>query len=118
MPDFGSNEANLAYLIQQFGSGLHDLADGVHDGIAALIHHEAVGMLNSVLPPLVHAKNTLVRTGGWVPVEAHTIEIGGRLAGVTVSNAILSGLVQKKVEEGVGTITANLDYTHGVNTIT
>ncbi|HEV7184512.1 MAG TPA: hypothetical protein VGN33_08435 [Leifsonia sp.] len=123
MADFGSNGANLACqslqdLIGGIGSGLHDAADGVQGWIDGLVHEAAVRLLNVLLPPMVHGRNVVVKSGGWVSVEAVTLEINLTLYGASVNNTVLAGLVAKKVEEGVGHITSSLDYTHGVNSIT
>ena len=109
---------SLADLIGQLGNGIHDAAESVEEGIAAQVHSAAVGMLNSVLPLMVHGTNAVTRTSGWVPIEAGTLEIRTRLAAVTIGNTVLAGQVAKKVEEGVGRITRNLDYAQGVNSIT
>jgi hypothetical protein len=114
----GWYDTDLADLIGGIGSGIHDVVDGVQDGIDAMVNTAAVGMLNSLLPPMVHTKNALIRSGSWVSVEAGTVEVASRVAGVAVGNAVLAGLVAKKVEEGVATITSDLDYMHGVNSIT
>ena len=109
---------SLADLIGELGNGVHDVADGINEEIAALVHSAAVGMLNSVLPPMVHGKNAVTRASGWIPLEAGTLEIGARLAGVSLGNTVLAGQVAKKIDEGVGRITPHLDYSHGANSIT
>ena len=114
----GWYDTDLADLIGGLGSSLHDVAEGIRGGIDAMVNTAAVGLLNSVLPPMVHAKNAVIRSGSWVSVEAGTLEVTAGVVGVTVGNTVLAGLVAKKVEEGIGTITPNLDYMHGVNSIT
>ncbi|SDH63997.1 hypothetical protein SAMN04515691_0593 [Leifsonia sp. 98AMF] len=109
--------ANLGDLIEGLASGIQDVVEGIQGGIDALVNDAAVRLLNAVLPLMVHGRYTAIRAAGWVGVEASTVELTGRAAGVTVSNAVLAGLVAKKVEEGVGRITSELDYAHGVNSI-
>lgn len=119
MSHHGSEETNaLADLIGGIGDGIHDLAEGIQQGIDAMVNQAAVGLLNSILPPMVHTKNAVIRSGSWASVQAMTAQAGGLAAGVAVSNAVLSGLVAKKVDEGMGKITSDLDYTQGVNSIT
>src|SRR4051812_14211484 len=65
---------SLADLIGELGNGVHDVADGINEGTAALVHSAAVGMLNSVPPPMVHGKNAVTRASGWIPLEAGTLE--------------------------------------------
>ncbi|MFF9565070.1 hypothetical protein ACF1AJ_17105 [Leifsonia sp. NPDC014704] len=110
--------ANLGDLIGGLRSGIQDVVEGIQCGIDALVNDAAVRLLNAVLPLMVHGRYTAIRAASWVAVEAGTMEIAGRTAGMAVSNSVLAGLVAKKVEEGVGRIMSELDYAHGVNSIT
>lgn len=122
MFDYGSNQADHAYenltdLIEGIGSGLHDAADNAQSFIDALVHQAAVELLNALLPPIVHGTNAVTRTSRWVSIEATTLEVRFNLAGAGVSNTVLAGLVADKVELGVTSITSDLDFAHGVNSI-
>lgn len=119
MSDYGSNNANLAYknladLIDGIGQGLHD----VPSQIDALVHEAAVQLLNALLPAIVHGKNAVTRSTRWAAVEATTVEVSLNLGGATVSSTVLAGLVAEQVELGLNRITSDLEYTHGVNSIT
>jgi len=123
MSIFDSPEANAAYnglqgLIEGIGKGLHDVGEGAQALIDAAVHDAAVRLMNALLPPMVHGKNVVIKSGGWIAAEAITAEILWTLNSASVSNGVLSGLVAKKVEEGVGHITSRLEYTHGVGSIT
>ena len=123
MYDYGWNEAdqarhNLEDLISGIGQGLGGAADAVRSAIDGMIHSAAVGLLHSVLPPIVHAKNATTKVTGWASIQALTAEAAFTVTGARVHNAVLAGEVGKKVEQGIGHITANIDYAGGVNSIT
>jgi hypothetical protein len=109
---------NLEDLIAGVGHGLEGTAEAVRAGVDGLIHNAAVGLLHSVLPPMVHFKNATTRAAAWTTVEAITAEVLLTLTGARVHNAILAGEVARKVEQGVNHISANTDYAGGVNSIT
>lgn len=123
MSDYGWNQAelsrkNLEDLIAGIGNGVAGAADAVREGIDGLIHSAAVGLLHSVLPPMVHVRNAATRAGAWVTVEGLTAEMLLTMTGARVHNSVLAGAVAGKVEQGVNRITAELDYAGGVNSIT
>lgn len=122
MSDYSTNQGelvrqNLEDLISGIGEGLEGTAEAVRAGIDGLIHSAAVGMLHSMLPPIVHVKNATTRATAWTTVQALTAEVGLTVTGARVHNAVLAGQVAQKVEQGIGLITANLDYAGGVNSI-
>ncbi|GAB3586321.1 hypothetical protein GCM10027406_36170 [Leifsonia lichenia] len=123
MPDYVSNHADLAYrnlaeLIEGVGKGFEDATDDAMSYIDAFVHEAAVQLLNAMLPPIVHGNNAVTRSTRWVATEATTVELALNLGGATVSNTTLAGLVAEQVERGITRITSDLDYTHGVNSIT
>lgn len=113
----GPARQNLAQLIAGIGDGRGGTADDVVAGIHDLIHSAAVGLLHSVLPPMVHARNAATRVGAWTALEDHTAQVRLALTGAHIHNAVLAGEVARTVEQGVGRITANIDYAGGVNSI-
>ena len=122
MSDYLSNQSvqarhNLEDLIAGIGEGLEGTAEAVRAGIDGLIHSAAVGMLHSMLPPVVHVKNAATRATAWTTTQALTAETGLTMSGAGVHNAVLSGRVAQKVQQGVEHITADLDYAGGVNSI-
>ncbi|WP_431219787.1 hypothetical protein [Leifsonia xyli] len=123
MSDYGWGQAeqardDLASVIEGIGKGLDGLVHGAQEAIDELVHNAAVGLLHALLPPMVHGKNAMVRSGAWVRTEALTAEILLALGSAKANNALLAGLVAGKVDEGVDHILSHSDYTHGVNSIT
>jgi hypothetical protein len=121
--DYFTNQGDLARqnledLIAGIGEGLEGAAEAVRAGIDGMIHSAAVGMLHSMLPPMVRLKNGATRAAAWTTMQALTAEAGLTVTGARVHNAILAGQVAQKVEQGVSHITAELDYSGGVNSIT
>ena len=110
--------ANLADAIAGIEKGLESTAEAARAAIDALLHNAAVGLLHAALPPMVHGRNALTRSGAWVRAEALTAELGLSLTGARVGNAALSGAVAEAIDKGLDIITKDLDYTPGVNSIT
>ncbi|MEV8213809.1 hypothetical protein [Leifsonia sp. NPDC077715] len=109
---------NLADAIAGIEKGLESTAEAARAAIDALLHNAAVGLLHSALPPMVHGRNALVRSGAWMRAEALTAELGLSLTGARVGKAVLSGAVAEAIDKGLDMITKDLDYTPGVNSIT
>ncbi|MGN7797518.1 hypothetical protein [Leifsonia sp. 22587] len=114
--DHGSPD--LADLLAGIASGLHGAIDDAHRGMDVLLHDAAVRLLNALLPPMVHSRNALVRAANWAALEADTARLLFALGNTVIPNSVLAGQVAEKVEQGIGRIVADLDYTHGVNSIT
>ena len=110
--------ADLADAIESIEKSVESTAEAAKATIDALLHNAAVGLLHAALPPMVHGRNALVRSGAWMRVEALTAELGLSLTGALVGNAVLSGAVAEAIDEGLDIITKDLDYTPGVNSIT
>lgn len=118
MSHYGQTHESLEDLISGLGDGVAGAAEAVTAGIDSLIHSAAVGLLHSVLPPMVHVKNATTRAAGWTTVQGLTAEVLLAVNGARVHNAVLAGQVASKVDQGVNHISANTDYAGGVNSIT
>ena len=110
-----------ADFVQDLFDGINrDVQTGVSDvqhWIDAQLHGVAVHLLNSLLPPIVHADNAAVKLSESAVVMTASAGIGLTLSTADVSNSVLAGAVSDTVKRGIGELTAQHDYARGVNSI-
>ncbi|WP_431219695.1 hypothetical protein [Leifsonia xyli] len=85
----------------------------VQDWIEEQVHGAAVGLLNSVMPPLVQAGYAAVKLSESAIVASAAAGIGFTLGTADVSNAVLAGAVADTVKRGIGELRAQSDYAKG-----
>jgi hypothetical protein len=85
--------------------------------IERLARQAAVGLLNAVLPPIVHTNAGAVKATGWAALTGASGVVGLALTTADVGNSVLAGAVAGKVRQGVEDLTSNNDYAQGVNSI-
>ncbi|MGO4533879.1 hypothetical protein [Leifsonia sp. 2MCAF36] len=91
---------------------------GVQDWIEGQVHSVAVGLLHSMLPPLVHANTSVVKISESTTVIGAGGVVGFTIGTADVGNTVLAGAVADKVKEGIGELRSDSDYARGVNSIT
>lgn len=89
----------------------------VQDWIEAQVHGAAVQLLDSLLPPIVHAKNTEVKLSESAIVLPASTGIGLTLGSADLGNTVLAGAVADTVQRGIDELKAEGDYAQGVNGI-
>ena len=108
------------FVQELFGGIERELETGVaevHAWIQAQVHGMAVGLLHSMLPPLVHANYAAVKVSeSAVVLPAHG-GIRAALGAADTSNGVLAGAVADKVKQGLAELTRRSDYSEGVNSI-
>ena len=108
--------------VQELFSGIErELQAGVGEvqsWIEAQVHGAAVGLLNSMLPPLIRANYAAIKISESAVVLPAHAGIGIALGTAAVSNGVLAGAVADKVGQGLEELTTNADYSKGVNSIT
>lgn len=96
--------------------GVTSTADSTVEAIDIAVHQAAVGLLNAVLPPMVHAGYSLVKTGNTVAMNVAIGTVNHTIGSANVS-AVMSGTVEKKVTEGLTHLSSDNDYARGVRSI-
>lgn len=94
-------------------TGVHE----VQDWIEAQVHGAAVQLLDSLLPPIVHAKNAEVKISESANVLPASTGIGLTLGSADLGNTVLAGAVADTVQRGIDELKAQGDYAQGVNSI-
>ena len=113
--------ADPATFVQELFAGIErELQTGtgeVQAWIQAQAHGMAVGLLHSMLPPLVHANYAAVKvTESAIVLPAHA-GIHAALGVAEVTNGVLAGAVADKVTHGLTELNRRNDYAEGVNSI-
>ena len=96
------------------------VGDGVEltqQAIDEAVHRAAVGLLDAVLPPMIHGADTVVKTVNRPLVHGAAAIVRGTLGVAQGSGTVLTGMVEKKVDSGITTIRGHGDYTRGVESI-
>lgn len=96
---------------------IHSGVDALQDFIEGQAHTVALGLLHSMLPPLVRANVLAVKATASTQVAMSGAVVGTALGSADLSNTVLSGAVAKKVGEGIGELLSDNDYARGVNSI-
>lgn len=89
----------------------------VNDWIEAQVHGAAVQLLDSLMPPMVHANNAAVKISESATVIPASAGIGLTLGSADLSNTVLAGAVADTVQRGIDELKAQSDYALGVNSI-
>jgi hypothetical protein len=109
-----------SFVQELFGGIERELQTGVSEvqsWIEAQARAAAVGLLHSMLPPLVRADYAAVKvTESAVVLPAHA-GVGIALSAADVSNGVLAGAVADKVEQGISVLTRRSEYSKGVTSI-
>ena len=110
-----------ADFVQELFDGIdREIRSGVHevqDWIEAQVHGAAVQLLDSLMPPIVHADRAAVKVSeSAIVLPAHT-GIGLTLRTADVGNTVLAGAVADTVQRGIGELKAENDYAKGVESI-
>ncbi|MEV8214339.1 hypothetical protein [Leifsonia sp. NPDC077715] len=108
------------FVQELFGGIERELQTGageVQAWIQAQVHGVAVGLLHSMLPPLVHANYVAVKVSESTTVLPAHAGIHTALGAADVSNGVLAGAVGDKVKQGLTELTRRSDYSEGVNSI-
>lgn len=120
MPNHGVDDPYtfVQELFDRLNREMETGVEGVQDWIEAQVHGAAVGLLNSMLPPLVHANTSVVKIS-----ESSTMIASGEVVGITlgtadVGNTVLAGMVADKVKQAIVDLRSDQDYARGVNSIT
>ncbi|MFE4468037.1 hypothetical protein ACFRFH_04390 [Leifsonia sp. NPDC056824] len=110
-----------ADFVQELFDGLdREIQSGVQevqDWIEAQVHGAAVQLLDSLMPPIVHAGNSAVKVSESAIVVSAAAGIGLALGSAEVGNTVLAGAVADTVQRGIGELKAENDYAKGVNSI-
>ncbi len=99
------------------GEAAREVAEHTVGAIDQLVNQAAVKLMNGVLPAMVHAHNTAVKSGGWVAVEASSAAVQFALGSASTSNGVLAGMVAQKVDHAVAQLSSENHYDRGVNSI-
>jgi hypothetical protein len=110
-------ESFLENLLDQLNQEVQSGVKGVQDWIEGQIHGVAVGLLHSLLPPLVHGNNAAVKISESTTVVAASGVVEVTLGTADFGNGVLAGAVADKVKQGIGDLRSNNDYARGVNSI-
>ncbi|MGH1548062.1 hypothetical protein ACRAWB_02335 [Leifsonia poae] len=108
------------FVEELFGAIDREVRTGVAEvqaWIEAQVHGMAVGLLHSMLPPLVHANNTAVKVSESAVVLPAHAGIHADVGAADTSNGVLAGAVADKVKQGLAELTRRSDYSKGVNSI-
>jgi hypothetical protein len=97
---------------------IHSGAEALQDFIEGQAHTVALGLLHSMLPPLVRANILAVKATASTQVTLSGMAVGAALGSADLSNTVLSGAVAKKVGEGISELLSENDYARGVNSVT
>jgi hypothetical protein len=120
MSNFG--QADPQTFVQDLFDALdHEVETGVkgaQDLIEAQVHSAAVGLLDSMLPPLVRANTVAVKVSESTTVIAASEVVGLTLRTADVGNTVLAGAVADTVKQGISDLRSDSDYARGVNGIT
>ncbi|MGO4595113.1 hypothetical protein AB4Z18_14955 [Leifsonia sp. 2TAF2] len=110
-------ESFLENLMDELNQEVQSGVKGAQDWIEGQIHGVAVGLLHSMLPPLVHGNNAAVKTSESTTVVAASGVVDITLGSADFGNGVLAGAVADKVKQGIDGLRHNNDYTRGVNSI-
>lgn len=91
---------------------------GVQELLEGQIHGVAVGLLHSMLPPLVHANIAAVKISESATIIGNSEAVAFALGTADVSNSVIAGAVADKVKDGIDDLRSDGDYARGVNSIT
>ena len=108
------------FVEELFGGIERELQTGaseVQAWIQAQAHGMAVGLLHSMLPPLVHANYAAVKVSQSAAVLPAHAGIRAAVSVADVSNGVLAGAVADKVNQGLNELTRRSDYSEGVDGI-
>lgn len=112
---------NPADFVKELFDGIdREVRTGVHeveDVIEAHVHGAAVQLLNSLMPPIVHANNTAVKLSESAVVATASSGIGLTLSTADLGNSVLAGAVADTVQRGLSELKTESDYAKGVNSI-
>ncbi|MGH1523953.1 hypothetical protein ACRAWC_07900 [Leifsonia sp. L25] len=89
----------------------------VQDWIEAQVHGAAVQLLDSLMPPIVHANNAAVKISESAIVVPASTGIGVTLGTADLGNTVLAGAVADTVQRGLDELKSQSDYAEGVNSI-
>ena len=89
----------------------------VNDWIEAQVHGAAVQLLDTVMPPIVHANNAAVKISESAIVASAGAGIRLTLGSADSSNDILAGAVADTVQRGIAELQSQSDYGKGVDSI-
>jgi hypothetical protein len=110
-----------ADFVQELFDGLNrEVQTGVQevqDWIEAQIHGAAVQLLDSLMPPIVRAKNAAVKISESAIVVTASTGIGFTLSTADLGNTVLAGAVADTVQRGLSELKTQSDYAQGVNSI-
>jgi hypothetical protein len=99
------------------GSAVESGAEATGAAIESAVRSAAVDLLNAVLPPMVQAEYGAVRAAAWASIQVPVQALGLTVAGANMDETVLTGLVEKKVTEGLSHLKENTDYAQAVNSI-
>ncbi|WP_433861752.1 hypothetical protein [Streptomyces sp. L7] len=85
----------------------------VQDWIEAQVHGAAVQLLDSLMPPIVHANNAAVKISESAIVVPASTGIGVTLGTADLGNTVLAGAVADTVQRGLDELKSQSDYAEG-----
>ena len=108
----------LDELIDGAVNAVTDVTDATQEAIDAAVHRAAVGLLDAILPALIHGGDAVVKAAAWAPMAATAAKVTAALHVAQAGDGVLAGMVERKVAAGVGELLRDGDYLRGVNGIT
>ncbi|GAB3576251.1 hypothetical protein GCM10027406_09050 [Leifsonia lichenia] len=89
----------------------------VQDWIEAQVHGAAVQLLDSLMPPIVHADSSGVKISESTTVLSANTGIRFAVGSADLGNEVLAGAVASTVQRGLDELKAQSDYAQGVSSI-